>query len=119
MNIDKLDQNVSNHLFNATNSFFNEINCKPLEGKLTVSGKTSGFKSKQGLKRKQIGLVKGINIKNSMLNNSSVIVHTDDVFDNYSTLLPLNDNIKLTNLNNLIVKFWSNIIEKIRYFVLL
>ena len=40
-----------------------------------------------------------------MLNNSTVIVHTDDVFDNYSTLLPLNDNIKLTNMNNLIVKF--------------
>ena len=107
MNIDKLDQNVSNHLLTATNSFFNEINCKPLEGKLTVSeGKLQvDLGSKQGLKRKQIGLVKGINIQNSMLNNSSVVVHTDDVFDNYSTLLPLNDNIKLTNLNNLIVKF--------------
>ena len=107
LNIDKLDQNVSNHLLTSTNSFFNEINCKPLEGKLTVSeGKLQvDLGSKQGLKRKQIGLVKGINIQNSMLNNSSVIVHTDDVFDNYSTLLPLNDNIKLTNLNNLIVKF--------------
>ena len=107
LNIDKLDQNVSNHLLTATNSFFNEINCKPLEGKLTVSeGKLQvDLGSKQGLKRKQIGLVKGINIQNSMLNNSSVVVHTDDVFDNYSTLLPLNDNIKLTNLNNLIVKF--------------
>ena len=107
LNIDKLDQNVSHHLFTATNSFFNEINCKPLEGKLTVSeGKLQvDLGSKQGLKRKQIGLVKGINIQNSMLNNSSVILHTDDVFDNYSTLLPLNDNIKLTNLNNLIVKF--------------
>ena len=78
-----------------------------MEGKLTVSeGKLQvDLGSKQGLKRKQIGLVKGINIQNSMLNNSSVILHTDDVFDNYSTLLPLNDNIKLTNLNNLIVKF--------------
>lgn len=107
LNIDKLDQNVNNHLLTATNSFLNEINCKPLEGKLTVNeGKLQvDLGSKQGLKRKQIGLVKGINIQNSMLNNSSVILHTDDVFDNYSTLLPLNDNIKLTNLNNLIVKF--------------
>jgi hypothetical protein len=40
-----------------------------------------------------------------MLNNSILIVHTEDVFDNYSTLSPLNDNIKLTNLNNKIVKF--------------
>ena len=60
---------------------------------------------KQGLKQKQIGLVSGIKIKNSMLNNSILIVHTDDVFDNHSTLLPLNDNIKITNLNNKIVKF--------------
>ena len=49
--------------------------------------------------------INGIKIQNSMLNNSILIVHTEDVFDNYSTLLPLNDNIKLTNLNNKIVKF--------------
>ena len=47
----------------------------------------------------------GIKIQNSMLNDSILIVHTDDVFDNHSTLLPLNDNVKLTNLNNKIVKF--------------
>ena len=60
---------------------------------------------KQGLKQKQIGLVKGINIQNSMLNNSSVIVHTNKIYDNYSILLPLNDNVKLSNLDNMIVEF--------------
>ena len=107
IDIDKLDQDVSNHLLKSTNSFLNEVNCKPLEGKLTLKkGKLHlDLGSKQGIKPKQIGLVKGINIQNSMLSNSSVIVHTYDVFDNHSTVLPLNDNIKLTNLNNLIVKF--------------
>ena len=107
MDIDKIDQNVNNHLSKAINSFFNDINCKPLEGKLTLNeGKLQvDLGSKQGLKQKQIGLVNGIKIQNSMLNDSILIVHTEDVFDNHSTLLPLNDNIKLTNLNNKIVKF--------------
>ncbi len=107
LDIDKIDQNVNNHLLKAINSFFNDINCIPLEGKLTLNnGKLHvDLGSKQGLKQKQIGLVNGIKIQNSMLNDSILIVHTEDVFDNHSTLLPLNDNIKLTNLNNKIVKF--------------
>ena len=40
-----------------------------------------------------------------MLNNSSVIVHTNKIYDNYSILLPLNDNVKLSNLDNMIVEF--------------
>ena len=107
LGVEKINQNVSNHLLKSINSFLNDINCKPLEGKLTLNeGKLQvDLGSKQGLKQKQIGLVNGIKIQNSMLNNSTLIVHTDDVFDNHSTLLPLNDNIKLTNLNNKIVKF--------------
>ena len=107
LHLDKINQNVNNHLSKAINSFFYDINCMPLEGKLTVSeGKLKvDLGSKQGLKQKQIGLVNGIKIQNSMLNDSILIVHTEDVFDNYSTLLPLNDNVKLTNLNDKIVKF--------------
>ena len=107
MDLDKVDQNVNNHLSKVINSFFNDINCIPLEGKLTINeGKLQvDLGSKQGLKHKQIGLVNGIKIQNSMLNDSILIVHTDDVFDNHSTLLPLNDNVKLTNLNDKIVKF--------------
>ena len=107
LDLDKVDQNVNNHLLKVINSFFNDINCIPLEGKLTINeGKLQvDLGSKQGLKHKQIGLVNGIKIQNSMLNDSILIVHTDDVFDNHSTLLPLNDNVKLTNLNNKIVKF--------------
>ena len=107
LDLDKVDQNVNNHLSKVINSFFNDINCTPLEGKLTINeGKLQvDLGSKQGLKHKQIGLVNGIKIQNSMLNDSILIVHTDDVFDNHSTLLPLNDNVKLTNLNNKIVKF--------------
>ncbi len=107
LSMDKIDLNVNNHLLTSINSFFYDINCKPLEGKLILNkGKLQvDLGSKQGVKQKQIGLVNGIKIKNSMLNNSILIVHTDEVFDNHSTLLPLNDNIKLTNLNNKIVKF--------------
>ena len=106
-NANRTFPNVDNFLLNTTNSFFNDISCKPLEGKLTVNeGKLEvDLGIKQGLKQKQIGLVNGIEIQNSMLNNSLVIVHTENVFDNHSTLLPLNDNIKLTNLNNKTVKF--------------
>ena len=107
LDMEKINQNVNNHILIAIKSFINDINCKPLEGTLTlIEGKIHvDLGSKQGLKQKQIGLVNGINIKNSMLNNSTVIVHTDNVFDNHSTLLPLNDNIKLTNLKNKTVIF--------------
>ena len=107
LNIDKIDQIVNNHLSKVIDSFFYDINCIPLEGKLTINeGKLQvDLGSKQGLKQKQIGLVNGIKIQNSMLNDSILIVHTDDVFANHSTLLPLNNNVKLTNLNNKIVKF--------------
>ena len=77
------------------------------EGKLTINDNELivALGKKQGIKPKQIGLVKGIDIKNSMMNNSTAIVHVNKIFDNYSTLLPLNDDIKLATMNNLVVKF--------------
>ena len=91
----------------STNKFLKEINCLPLEGKLTINDNKLivALGKKQGIKPKQIGLVKGINIKNSMMNNSTAIVHVNKIFDNYSTLLPLNDDVKLATMNNLVVKF--------------
>ena len=105
--IQLVDQNVHHHMLLAATKFLQDLNCRPLEGKLTVNegSLVVDLGRKQGLKQKQIGLVKGINIQNSMLNNSSVIVHTNKIYDNYSILLPLNDNIKLSNLDNMIVEF--------------
>jgi hypothetical protein len=95
------------HLFLNISNFLNELNCQPLEGVLAVNdGKLMvDLGKKQGLRQKQIGIVKGLNIQNSMLNNSSIIVHTNEIYDNYSVLLPLNENIKLANLDNLTVEF--------------
>ena len=105
--IQLVDQNVHDHMLLAATNFLQDLNCRPLEGKLTVKegDLVVDLGRKQGLKHKQIGLVKGINIQNSMLNNSSVIVHTNKIYDNYSILLPLNDNVKLSNLDNMIVEF--------------
>tara|TARA_B110001450_G_C17299455_1_gene350817 strand:- start:45 stop:587 length:543 start_codon:yes stop_codon:yes gene_type:complete len=107
LNLDSIDENVIQHLSFVAKNFIKQLNCKPLEGKLTF---TKGelhvdIGKKQGLKVKQIGLVKGLNIKNSMLSNSSVIVHANKIYDNYSILLPLNEKVKLNTLNNLIVEF--------------
>ncbi len=105
--IQLVDQNVHNHMLLLATEFLQDLNCSPLEGKLSVNeGRlVVDLGRKQGLKQKQIGLVKGINIKNSMLNNSSVIVHTNKIYDNHSILLTLNDNVKLSNLDNMIVEF--------------
>ena len=107
LDIDNVDKKVNEHLMDVADSFLKEFNCRPLEGKLKVTkdGLSVDLGSKQGLKHKQMGLIKGINIKNSMLSNSSVIVHTSKIFENHSILLPLNDNIKISTLNNLIVEF--------------
>ena len=107
LDIDNVDKKVNEHLMDVADSFLKEFNCRPLEGKLKVTKDelSVDLGSKQGLKHKQMGLIKGINIKNSMLSNSSVIVHTSKIFENHSILLPLNDNIKISTLNNLIVEF--------------
>ena len=107
LNINLVDKKIKKHLVSIASKFVQEINCRPLQGKLMVSeGKLRvELGRKQGLEHKQIGLVKGLNIKNSMLSNSSVIVHANNVYENYSILLPLNDNIKLATLDNLIVEF--------------
>ena len=107
LNINLVDKNIKKHLVSIARKFVQEINCRPLQGKLIVSeGKLRvELGRKQGLEHKQIGLVKGLNIKNSMLSNSSVIVHANNVYENYSILLPLNDNIKLATLDNLVVEF--------------
>ena len=107
LDINYIDREVNDYFSKSINSFLLELNCQPLEGILAVNeGKLIvDLGKKQGLRQKQIGIVKGINIKNSMLNNSSVIVHTKEVYDNYSVLLPLNENLKLANLNKMIVEF--------------
>ena len=107
LNLDLVDSKVNEYLIQIAHDFLKNLNCRPLEGKLkfTEGELRIDLGSKQGLKQKQIGLVKGINIKNSMLSNSSVIVHTNKVYENYSILLPLNDNLKLNTLDNMIVEF--------------
>jgi hypothetical protein len=107
LNIDLADKKVNEHLISVAQNFLKDLNCRPLEGKLmSEKGKLRvGLGRNQGIKQKQIGLVKGINIKNSMLSNSSLIVHVNEIYDNHSMLLPLNENVKLDNLNNLIVEF--------------
>jgi hypothetical protein len=107
LDINYVDKEVSKYFLENINSFLLELNCQPLEGVLAINeGKLIvDLGKKQGLRQKQIGIVKGLNIENSMLNNSSVIVHTREVYDNYSVLLPLNENLKLANLDNMTVEF--------------
>ena len=98
---------IKKHLVKVTKSIFQDLHCRPLEGKLSlINGELKvDIGSKQGLKSKQIGIVRGLKIKNSMLSNSSVILHAEFIGKNNSKLLPLNDNIKLETLDNLIVEF--------------
>ena len=107
LDINYIDREVNNSLSKSIRSFLFELNCQPLEGILAINeGKLIvDLGKKQGLRQKQIGIVKGINIENSMLNNSSIILHTKEVYDNYSVLLPLNENLKLANLDKMIVVF--------------
>jgi len=107
LNINSVDQMIKKQLVKVTKSIFQDLHCRPLEGKLSlINGELKvDIGSKQGLKSKQIGIVRGLKIKNSMLSNSSVILHAEFIGKNNSKLLPLNDNIKLETLDNLIVEF--------------
>ena len=107
LNINSVDEMIKKQLVKVTKSIFQDLHCRPLEGKLSlINGELKvDIGSKQGLKSKQIGIVRGLKIKNSMLNNSSVILHAEFIGKNNSKLLPLNDNIELETLDNLIVEF--------------
>ena len=107
LNINSVDELIKKQLVKVTKSIFQDLHCRPLEGKLSlINGELKvDIGSKQGLKSKQIGIVRGLKIKNSMLSNSSVILHAEFIGKNNSKLLPLNDNIKLETLDNLIVEF--------------
>jgi len=107
LNINSVDEMIKKHLVKVTKSIFQDLHCRPLEGKLSlINGELKvDIGSKQGLKGKQIGIVRGLKIKNSMLSNNSVILHAEFIGKNKSKLLPLNDNIKLETLDNLIVEF--------------
>ena len=107
LNINSLDEMIKKQLVKVTKIIFQDLHCRPLEGKLSlINGELKvDIGSKQGLKSKQIGIVRGLKIKNSMLSNSSVILHAEFIGKNNSKLLPLNDNIKLKTLDNLIVEF--------------
>ena len=107
LNINSVDEMIKKQLMKVTKSVFQDLHCRPLEGKLSlINGELKvDIGSKQGLKSKQIGIVRGLKIKNSMLSNSSVILHAEFIGKNNSKLLPLNDNIKLETLDNLIVEF--------------
>ena len=107
LNINSVDEMIKKQLVEVTKIIFQDLHCRPLEGKLSlINGELKvDIGSKQGLKSKQIGIVRGLKIKNSMLSNSSVILHAEFIGKNNSKLLPLNDNIKLETLDNLIVEF--------------
>ena len=107
LNINSVDEMIKKQLVKVTKSIFQELHCRPLQGQLSlINGELKvDIGSKQGLKSKQIGIVRGLKIKNSMLSNSSVILHAEFIGKNNSKLLPLNDNIKLETLDNLIVEF--------------
>ena len=107
LNINLVDAMIKKQLEKVTKSILQDLHCRPLEGKLSlINGELKvDIGSKQGLKGKQIGIVRGLKIKNSMLSNSSVILHADFIGKNNSKLLPLNDNIKLETLDNLVVEF--------------
>ena len=107
LDIEKINNDVIEKIYNNANNFLQNIKCQPLEGiiKFNKGSLIVNLGKKQGLKLKQVGIVNGINIESSMLNSNSAILHTSKIFDNYSLLLPLNENIKLANLNNLTIEF--------------
>ena len=107
MESNQIDINIIKNLKKFSNNLFYEFNCRPLEGKLNlINGILNvDIGSMQGLENKQIGIVKGLNIKNSMLDSNMIVLQTVSIGANQSKLMPLNDNVKLENLNNLIVEF--------------
>ena len=59
----------------------------------------------QGLFNRQIGIVKS-NYNNSFMKRSdNVVLYVTEIQDNFSKLVPLNDEVEILNLNNQKIQF--------------
>ena len=85
----------------------NDFNCTPLEGVIEVKNNKLfvDIGKNQGLYNRQIGIIKS-NFNNSFLKKSqNIVLYVSDVNNNKSRLIPLNDNVDITQLNKMKIQF--------------
>ena len=85
----------------------NDFNCTPLEGviKTKKDELIVNLGQDQGLYNRQIGIVKS-NYNNSFLRRSeNIVLYVTDVRGNFSKVVPLNDEIEISKLNNMKIRF--------------
>ena len=85
----------------------NDFNCTPLEGVIEVNNDKLfvDIGKSQGLYNRQIGIIKS-NFNNSFLKKSqNIVLYVSDVNNNKSRLIPLNDNVDITQLNKMKIQF--------------
>ncbi len=85
----------------------NDFNCTPLEGviKTKKDELIVNLGQDQGLYNRQIGIVKS-NYNNSFLRRSeNIVLYVTDVRGNFSKVVPLNDEIEISKLNNMKIHF--------------
>lgn len=88
-------------------SMVNDFNCTPLEGVIEVNNDKLfvDIGKSQGLYNRQIGIIKS-NFNNSFLKKSqNIVLYVSDVNNNKSRLIPLNDNVDITQLNKMKIQF--------------
>ena len=88
-------------------NMINDFNCTPLEGviKLNNDKLFVDIGRSQGLYNRQIGIIKS-NFNNSFLKKSqNVVLYVSDVNSDKSRLIPLNDNVDITQLDKMKIQF--------------
>ncbi len=106
--LDRINNSIKTTTISELKKVINEFNCTPLEAILnTRNGKDLfvNLGSNQGLYNRQIGIVKS-NYNNSFMRRSeNIVLYVTEVNDNLSKVVPLNDEIEISKLNNMKIQF--------------
>ena len=85
----------------------NDFNCTPLEGviKTKKDELIVNLGQDQGLYNRQIGIVKSNNNNSFLRRSENIVLYVTNVRGNFSTVVPLNDEIEISKLNNMKIQF--------------
>ena len=106
--LEDIDKTVTNIIEKRLKEVVTDFHCTPLESILTLNQRkelTVNLGSRQGLYNRQIGIVKyGFN--NTFLRKSNnVVLYVTEVMGNTSKVVPLNDEIDISRLQNMKIQF--------------
>ena len=104
---EEVSSDVISEISNGTNEMIKKFNCLPIEASLKLINNDLyiDLGEKHGLRNRQIGIIKKNYQSGFKSNLETTVLFISEINANRSKLVPLNDKIKISELNNMKVQF--------------